>query len=221
MKSKLRTSPFRSRQSTLAAAVLAQFPDDAQSMIYLEPFATGISVLLNKPKADHETVNDLDAGAVRILRVLRDTPKEFTQKLRRTKCTEETYLRALSRGQPADEFDGATTEFILRRMGRPGIARFRHDPGWEAAVRALPQIAERLRDVNVFSKPAGYVLSAYNEKNALCYCCLTGGEPVPDKLLTFRGKVVVTGDPDMYQKQFSEWTRVRSAGLSVGMWKNY
>ncbi len=221
MKSKLSNSPFRSRQSTLAAAVLAQFPADAQNMMYLEPFATGISVLLNKPKADHETVNDLDAGAIRILRVLRDMPKEFAQRLRRTKCTEDTYTRALSRGQAADEFDGATADFVLRRMGRPGTTRFRHDPGWEAAVRALPQIAERLQDVNVFSKPAGYVLAAYNEKSVLCYCCLTGGEPVPDKLLNFRGKVVVTGEPEMYQKHFSEWSKVRTPGLSVGMWKNY
>jgi site-specific DNA-adenine methylase len=220
-KTKLAAPLFRTRQSGISSAVIDNFPADYEKNAYLEPFASGISVLLSKARSVEETVNDPDAGVVRILRVLRDLPKEFVKRLRRTKCTEETFIRALNHKQDEDEFDGAVAEFVLRRMGQPGTTKFRFDPGWEKSVQSLPQIAERLQGVNVYNRPSGVVLHAHNEKTSLCYCCLLSAETIPEKLLGFRGKMIVTGDHQKYHKVFSEWKRVDLPEVSATLWKNY
>ena len=60
--------------------------------VYLEPFAGSLGVLLNKPRAHIETVNDLDGNVVNFFRVLRDHPEDLMQKLALTPYSRGEYL---------------------------------------------------------------------------------------------------------------------------------
>jgi hypothetical protein len=47
--------------------------------LYLEPFAGGAAVLFAKPRAERETLNDLDGTIMRFWRVLRDRPDDLAE----------------------------------------------------------------------------------------------------------------------------------------------
>lgn len=58
----------------LADALVALMPPHR---LYLEPFAGGLALLFRKPRAERETVNDLDGAVVAFWRALRDQPEQL------------------------------------------------------------------------------------------------------------------------------------------------
>jgi DNA adenine methylase len=58
----------------IADALVALMPPHR---LYLEPFAGGLAVLFRKPRAERETVNDLDGAIVAFWRALRERPLEL------------------------------------------------------------------------------------------------------------------------------------------------
>lgn len=58
----------------IAARIVALMP---RHLIYLEPFAGGLAVLFEKPRARRETINDLDGAVVAFWRAVRDRPDEL------------------------------------------------------------------------------------------------------------------------------------------------
>jgi DNA adenine methylase len=58
----------------LAAQIVELMPSHT---VYLEPFAGGAAVLFAKPRAERETINDLDGQITAFWRALRDRPEEL------------------------------------------------------------------------------------------------------------------------------------------------
>lgn len=58
----------------LAPQIVALMPPHR---VYVEPFAGGAAVLFEKPRAERETLNDLDGTIVRFWRAVRDQPEEL------------------------------------------------------------------------------------------------------------------------------------------------
>jgi DNA adenine methylase len=163
--------------------ILGFFPKNYEEIVYLEPFCGAGSVFFNKERSIEETLNDIDKGIVSILWALRDEPREFIGRLKRTKYTRGTFDRALKKLQdgPRDYLDQATADFIVRRMSRGGLKKDfawsnrqrGGQPGdvnaWETMIEQLPLLAERLRGVYILHKSAFEVISAYNDRNTLMY----------------------------------------------------
>lgn len=164
--------------------IIDNFPKGYEDMTYLETFCGAASVFFNKEKSPEEAINDLDTGMVQIHRALRDEPKEFIKRLKRTKYSENTFKRALKRAESeyADYMEHAVTEFIIRRMSRGGLKkafawseRLRGGlPGdvnaWNTIIEQLPILSDRIQDVFIFNKTAVEVILAFNDKNTLLYC---------------------------------------------------
>ena len=179
--------PFKCHggKNYLAPWIVEQFPEAYASMDYVEPFIGGGSVLLNKdPSTGTEVINDLDEGIVQIFRALRDEPKNFIGRLKRTKYLESTFNRALKNANSSGDYiDQAINEFILRRMSRGGLKtafawsdRERGgQPGdvnaWETIIKDhLPDISQRIQHIHIFNKPALEIIKAFNDVNVLLYC---------------------------------------------------
>jgi DNA adenine methylase len=166
----------------LAKWVIDNFPDNYQDMTYIEPFIGGGNVLLNKEKSKIEVMNDLDASVVGVYQALRDEPKELIRRLNLTKYCQETFEKASKKTVFDDYLEKAKNEFILRRMSRGGLKaafawsnRLRGGvPGdvnaWNTAIKALPELAERIKEVHIFNKPALEVLKTFDGPETLAYC---------------------------------------------------
>lgn len=166
----------------LAPWIISHFPENHESMTYVEPYCGGANVLLNKPKSAVEVMNDIDLSLINIYRALRDEPKDFIRRLNLCKYCEETFEKALNKGQQEDYLDSAINEFILRRMSRGGLKkafawskRLRGgQPGdvnaWKTAITSLPDLSTRLHGVFIFNKDALEVIRAFNTPETLLYC---------------------------------------------------
>lgn len=167
----------------LAPWVLGHFPAHE---IYVEPFAGMASVLLRKPRAKCEVVNDLDQNVVDLFRVLRDP--EAAEDLRR-RCHLTPYSRAELEATWTDQDEADPVERARRYLARSTMSYsskgsimtirggFRNSRrgevspavDWAKWPEALPSLVERLRGVVVEQRDALEVLNIYDSEATLFY----------------------------------------------------
>jgi DNA adenine methylase len=164
--------------------IISHFPENYTEYTYIEPFCGGANVLINKKKSSLEAICDTDITIVQIFRALRDEPKEFIRRLNLVKYCQETFDRAIKRQEgPFDDYlDQAVNEYVLRRMSRGGLRKAfawserqrGGQPGdlnaWKTALVVLPVIAERIKEIYIFHRPAVEVIKTFDNKNTLLYC---------------------------------------------------
>lgn len=165
-------APWFGAKRTLAPHIVAALgPHTA----YWEPFCGSMAVLLAKPRAMMETVNDLHGDLVNLARVVAHGalgPKLY-RRLRRTLIDEVLFAEAVTSIKSEPDFAGASPDadraywfFVQCWMGRSGVCgtkgynqstpcvRYTQSGGhsstrWVAAVRSIPQWRERLRGVAI------------------------------------------------------------------------
>jgi DNA adenine methylase len=184
MRTKKLRPPFKCHGGKyyLAQWIIAHFPKNYDRPTYVEPFAGGVSVLLQKRRSRREIVADLDVGVVGILTALRDRPEEFIDRLRALDYTEATFTEALRRQHDQlGDLDAAVNAFVLRRMSRGGLQRHfawsdrlrGGKPGdlnaWETALDLLPAISDRLQGVAIFDCSAATAIRLYDGPDTLVY----------------------------------------------------
>lgn len=150
---------------------------------YLEPFAGSLAVLMNKPRSNIETVNDLDGNVVNLFEWIRKDPERLAREIYLTPYARQIYDMAFD-AVPADSFDRAVNFYIRLNMGH-GFRTNGKKVGWKNDVQGrerayacqdwcnLPgkimQAAERLRGVQIENRPAVELVPRFNYPNVLIY----------------------------------------------------
>lgn len=156
----------------VAAAIAALLPEHRH---YVEPFAGSLAVLLAKPVARMETVNDLDGDLMVFWRVLRDRPDELQRVCALTPHSRGEMLAARQRPAELDDLERARRVWILLSQHRTGTLRTN---GWryhadgagsatamsgylDAYVGRMAAAAARLASVSLECRPALDVIHSY------------------------------------------------------------
>lgn len=140
---------------------------------YVEPFAGSLAVLLAKPPAPIETVNDLDGQVMNFWRVLRDRPGELERACALTPHSRAEYRAAYEPCE--DELESARRTWVNLTQGRGGQMkrtgwRYYQDPrgshssmpGYLAAYAGrIAPAAERLQNVSLECKDALEIIRDY------------------------------------------------------------
>jgi DNA adenine methylase len=154
----------------LARRIIDHLPEHR---IYVESFAGGLSVLLNKPRSKIEIVADLNPDVIAVHLALRDLLAELLARLERLEYSRETFERAAV-GEPVDELDRAVRYLVRNRMSRGGLGknfawsdRLRGGrPGdlnaWFTFLAQLPAMSERLAGVEIRCAPAGKTIREFD-----------------------------------------------------------
>jgi DNA adenine methylase len=163
----------------LARRILEELPDHE---VYSEPFAGGLSLLLNKRPCPVEVAGDLNAALMRFYRMLRDRPDELLGRLAAVEYTREAFEWSLRPGGPgAGELDAAVRFLVRNRFSRGGLGRdFAWSdrlrggrPGdlnaWETIKAELPRIADRLADVDLRCQDAVELIEEFDGPGVLFY----------------------------------------------------
>jgi len=160
--------------------IISNFPENYEQMTYVEPFCAGATIFLNKNPSKTEIICDSDEGIVSILKAIRDEPKEFIARIKRTKYSERAFKIAFNRSQSEfeDYIDKAINEYILRKMSRNGfkknfawsdkLANETAD-AWETTTDKLQEISDRLKNTTVICKNYVKIIKAWDEENSLFY----------------------------------------------------
>lgn len=147
---------------------------------YVEPFAGSLSVLLAKPRAQFETVNDLDEDLVTFWRVLRDRGDELA-----TVCALTPHSRAEHEASydldSCDDLERARRVWVRLSQGRGGMLR---RTGWRffrdaqrrtgsmpwtlnAYVDRMWDVVERIAGVSLECRPALKVVTDYGQHESV------------------------------------------------------
>jgi DNA adenine methylase len=184
----------------LARRIIERLP---RHRAYVEPFAGGLSVLLNKAPSEVEVVNDLNAGLIGFYRVLRDRTEEFTAQVNVLEYNAETFSRAIQSAVNDDPVEAAVRFLVRNRFSRGGLGRdFAWSkrlrggrPGdlnaWETIKGELPRIGQRLAKVQLLNQDGIDVIREYDSLDTLFYC----DPPYPHETRTARS----TYDHEMSQ----------------------
>lgn len=141
---------------------------------YVEPFAGSLAVLLAKPAAAMETVNDLDLDLMTWWRVLRNRPNELARSCALTPHSRAEHTAAY---EPADdELEQARRVWVRLTQGRAGTLR---RTGWRhyakptgttsmpdyltSYVDRIGPVADRLAGVSLECRPAAEIIAAYGQ----------------------------------------------------------
>lgn len=167
-------------KTKLADKIVALLPEHDH---YVEPFAGSLAVLLAKPRADMETVNDLDGALMTFWRVLRDRPEDLARVCDLTPHSRSEHAAAYD--LDVDEIERARRVWVLLSQGRGGTLRrtgwrfYRNPVGssysmpdyLNAYVERIPQCARRLHGVSLECRPALDVIRDYGKhSDVLLYC---------------------------------------------------
>lgn len=166
-------------KTTLADRIVAALPEHRH---YVEPFAGSLAVLLAKPRAKFETVNDLDHQVMTFWRVLRDRPEDLMRACALTPHSRAEHQVAYDL-DGCDELETARRVWVCLTQGRgntlrrtgwryfesPGSGPILGLPGYLASyVGRMAPAVERLHHVSLECRPALEVIQAYGEHSEVC-----------------------------------------------------
>lgn len=172
--------PYFGGKQRIAEQIVATFPEHTH---YVEPYAGSLSVLLAKPPAAMETVNDLDGDLMTFWRVLRDRPDELVTAAMLTPHSRAELAAARRRDDNPDDLERARRVWVELTQGRSAKVntgwRFYLDGGSSASslpryltgyLQRMPPAAARLIEVSLESRPAREVILDYgNTAGTLLY----------------------------------------------------
>lgn len=166
----------------LASWVISHFPEHK---CYVEPFAGGAGVLLQKPRVYAEVYNDLDSEVVNLFRVLRDpqlnerlidlcrlTPfsrEEFNLAYEETNNTVEKARRMIVRatmGFGSASASGGNSGFRTDTKRKYATAQHL----WQRYPDNLAAVCSRLQGVLIENNNAIKVMQKHDGKETLHYC---------------------------------------------------
>lgn len=168
----------------LASRIVALMPPHLH---YCEPFAGGLSVLLQKnPDGISEVVNDLNGDLTNFWQVLQsvDTWSDFVRILQATPFSEVEYRDASRANVFGSNVDRAVAFFVRCRQSLAGrmdsfapLSRTRVRRGmneqasaWLTAIEGLPAVHARLKRVVILNRPAVEVIRQQDGPDTLTYC---------------------------------------------------
>lgn len=164
----------------IADWIIAQFPPH---VCYVEPYAGAASVLLRKPAARHEVINDLNGDIVNFFRVIRDWPEQF---FRVISLTPYSRLELQLAWERTDDPLESARRLWVRCWQSFGSGVGEHKTGWRFqkgattntradAVKSfyrtkhLWAVASRLKSVQIECDDALKVIERYDSPNTLFY----------------------------------------------------
>ncbi|WP_062359841.1 DNA adenine methylase [Vreelandella aquamarina] len=228
----------------IASWVISHFP---RHQVYVEPFGGAAGVLMQKPSVSAEVYNDLDGEIVNVFRVLRDPAN--AERLAEA-CRFTPYARAefdLSQ-EPVDDPIEQARRTLLRAWasfgsagatrGNSGMRTFTRPDGvylgvahaWARIADAIPEFANRFRNVVIESRPAIDVMAQHDSRETLHYVdppylpetrsqgssryyrhemTVEEHEALLDTVRHLQGFVVISGyDSTLYNNRLPGWMRV-------------
>lgn len=179
-------APWFGGKRTLAPRIIAEL---GEHRAYWEPFCGSMAVLMAKPVASMETVNDLHGDLINLARVIRDRSSGpiLYRRLRRTLMAKALHTEAANivrdDDMTGDPIERAEAYFIASWIGRNGVAgskgynfgyctRYTKNGGHAAtrfanAVASIPAWRRRMRDVNILQDDAFALLERIEDANGV------------------------------------------------------
>jgi DNA adenine methylase len=202
--------------------------------IYLEPFAGGANVLLNKHRSPREILCDLNEELVFFYQFFVDNTDLFISKIREIPFSEESFLEAKGdKDKILSPLERAVRFFVINNQSMGAMGRdfkYMRDEkrrrGWGNYQYDLPATAARLRGVEIrcqnafdtieefshdsrallYADPPYYPATRVSPKVYLHEMSAFDHLKLLKKVKEFSGKVIISGYKNpLYDQELADW----------------
>jgi len=143
------------------------FPDNYESMVYVEPFVGGGSIFFHKNPSVLEIVNDLDVDIYNIFRGSKNySHKEVSNKINGVYTKEE--FNTIRDSKPTDEFDIFCKSYYLINKSIMCAGRTYRNDRAKMTV-SLEGYKERLEDVEIYNVDYKELIAKYDSSETFFY----------------------------------------------------
>jgi DNA adenine methylase len=201
---------------------------------YVEPFAGGLNVLINKCKSSQEIVGDLNTELIHLYQIIQTQSSTLLDQLKTIPYTEEVFLAAKNASPSENPITRALNFLIKHRMSRSGMgrdfSRFSDEgdeDSWNFLAEDLTYTAHRLKDVQFYNEPALHLIDRFDSPDTCFYLDppyypTTRESPkvyqhemtqfqhllLLKRILKCQGHVVISGyDNPVYARELAGWER--------------
>lgn len=220
----------------------------ADATHFCDVFGGSAAVLLNVGPYPVESYNDIDSELVNFFTMLRDQGEELTKAIALTPFSREELMRACEPVEEVSSLERARRFYVRARQTRTGLAqtsskgRWAHCvltsrsgmsgavSRWLGSVAGLPEIIDRLQQVQIENAPATEVIQRYDTEKTVFYVdppyvhsacgdASAYGFEMTDEdhgelsqvLRGIRGRAVLSGyRTKLYDKLYADWRRVEA-----------
>ena len=170
--------PFYASKSSRLKPILAHLPPTRS---FVDVFGGSAAILMNRPRSNIETLNDLNHDITNFFRQLRDHPEDFFAAIKATPYAREEFELALKADDSMPPLERARLFYVRQRQAYGAQGFVPSDWGyarnpiasigktWRNAHDKLPNIVDRLQGVQIENQPALKILERYDHKDALFY----------------------------------------------------
>ena len=161
-------------KQALCATILQRFPPGFRSMMYVEVFGGGGSILLNKERSARESLNDKNGNLINLYRVVREHPDELKDRLLYVLHSREDFKiaqRRLAQFSYSDPVLRAADFYQVIRQSYAGngkqfctVAR----STW-AGFPIIDRVCERLQGVTLENEDFETILARYDSPTTFFY----------------------------------------------------
>lgn len=207
--------------------------------VYIEPFAGGLAVLLGKPAARCEVVNDINEELITFYRYVRLHPESLFEELRKNNFSSRAEFEALRDMTPVTDLQKAVRWFLVKvnsfgaqdttfQISRTNFSGF--DP--DRHIPLIEAISERLRNVTIECRDWEWVVNKWDCEEAFIFldppyveCSSTAYRPfseaemikVRDTLAECKAKWVLTCDNSPTCQRIFAGHDIREVGVNYSV----
>lgn len=143
------------------------FPNDYESMVYVEPFVGGGNIFFYKNPSVLEVINDLDKNIYNIFKGAKTyTHLEVSNRLNKTYSKEE--FNEIQYSKPTDDFEIFCRSFYLLKKSIMGRGNCWKDTTSKMVVK-LEGYKERLEDVKIYNTDYKELIYKYDSPQTFFY----------------------------------------------------
>ena len=177
---KVSLSPFQYKGSKtrLLKNIISLFPKNYPSLHYVEPFGGSGVILLNKKPSYLESFNDIDDNIFNFFNIVKTRCSELVKKTESNLPSESEFGRCLEilKNKESDKLDRAYAFYLTHTAGFSGMS---NKWGYNKSVyrkihyfkkqKFFNMIANRIKEVALFNRPAEKIIKATDDKKTLFY----------------------------------------------------
>lgn len=146
--------------------VIDAFPDNYESMTYVEPFVGGGSVFFNKEPSHKEIINDFDKDLFKLYQAVKKSPKELIDRINGSYTQED--FDELKQLNPTSDIGKVVKDYLLTFLSLYGTKRtFLHKN--PVVDKDFQTYSDRLSSVSILNKDYKKVIHDYDSPNTFFY----------------------------------------------------
>ena len=179
-KYKVALSPFlyKGSKTRLLHYIMSLFPKNYPSLHYVEPFGGSGIILLNKKPSDMESFNDIDDNVFNFFNIIKTRCSDLIKKTETNLPSESEFNRCheILKNKDSDKLDKAYAFFLTQTSGFSGlntswgfIRKDKREPAYFQKQRLFNILANRMKRVQLFNRPAERIIKNLDSKTALFY----------------------------------------------------